>query len=228
MTMDVELLIRPTPEESAHAAAELLCEAVRREADIALSGGSTPRAAYERAAEVEPDWTRSGLWLADERVVPLDDPRSNARLVQETLLEQLSARPQTHFVRTELEPSEAAAKYDHALRGVRLELVLLGIGRDGHTASLFPHAPTLDERERLAIAAEPGLEPFVPRVTMTIPALSAAAHVVFLVTGPDKAEAVKRAFGELASPATPASLVRSHEGRTTVILDAAAASALRQ
>lgn len=154
-----------------------------------------------------------------------DDPRSNARLVQESLLDRLDRQPETHFVRTELAPEAAAAEYDEALRGVELGLVLLGIGPDGHTASLFPNAPSLEETDRRAVAADAAFEPFVPRVTLTLPALCGATHVVFLVTGEKKADAVTRAFTEEASPATPASLVRS-PGRTTALLDAAAAAAL--
>ena len=106
-----------------------------------------------------------------------------------------------------------------------LALALQGLGGDGHTASLFPNAPTLASTAR-AVAAEPGLDPRVERVTMTIPTLCAAEEVVFLVTGKDKADAVRRAFAEPPSPATPASLVRSREGRSLAILDPAAASLL--
>ena len=147
--------------------------------------------------------------------------------MQETLLAQLDRQPDTHFVRTELPADEAAAEYDDALRGVHFGLVLLGIGRDGHTASLFPSAPSLDETERRAVAAEPGFEPFVPRVTMTLPVLRAARHVLFLVTGADKADAVRRAFAEEPSLATPAGLVRSENGTTTALLDAAATAQLQ-
>ena len=131
-----------------------------------------------------------------------------------------------HAFAPELSADEAAATYDAELRGEPLDLVLLGLGADGHTASLFPEASTLDEDERLAVAAAPGLEPFVERVTMTIPALESGAHVVFLAVGEGKADAVRRAFATAPSTSTPASLVRSREGRTTVILDAAAASLL--
>jgi 6-phosphogluconolactonase len=205
----------------------LLEQVARGGGAVALSGGSTPRTSYELAAEAELDWSRSDVWLADERVVPLDDPRSNARLVEEALLARLHLRPRTHFVRTELAPEDAAAEYDRALRGAELTLVLLGVGLDGHTASLFPHAPSLAETERLAVAAQAGLEPFVPRVTMTLPALGAAARVVFLVTGAEKAAAVSRALAGEPSPATPASLVRSQRGTTSALLDAAAARALQ-
>jgi len=131
-----------------------------------------------------------------------------------------------HRIRGELEPERAATAYDQELQGVQLDLILLGLGPDGHVASLFPNAPSLEERDRLVVAAQAQLEPFVDRVTLTLPALCAGREVVFLVTGEDKAEAVERAFAGPASPETPASLVRSAEGRTLVVLDATAASRL--
>ena len=128
-------------------------------------------------------------------------------------------------MRGELDPAEAALLYEGELRGVALDVLLLGVGSDGHTASLFPNAPGLEEQARLVVAADAGLEPFVPRVTLTLPAIAAARTVVFLATGPDKAEAVERAFGRPPSPETPASLARGL--RTVAVLDAAAVSLLR-
>jgi 6-phosphogluconolactonase len=204
----------------------VLVQSARDGAEIALSGGSTPRTAYELAAEAERDWGRASIWLVDERHVPLDDLRSNARLVRETILSRLEAQPRTHFVRTDLSVQDAADGYDRELRGAKLELIMLGIGPDGHTASLFSHAESLAKHERLAVAVDAGLEPFVPRVTMTLRALNGGEHVVFLVTGADKADAVRRAFVDEPSEANPASLVRPEHGKTTAILDAAAASRL--
>ena len=201
--------------------------AARSGGAVALSGGSTPRPAYELAAEAAPNWGGVAVWLVDERLVPLDDERSNARLVRETLLSRVEDQPETYFVRTELAPEEAAADYDDALHGVDFALVLLGIGPDGHTASLFPHAPSLGETARRAVAAEARFEPFVPRVTLTLPVLRAADHAVFLVTGSEKADAVTHAFSEDPSAATPASLVRSRRGQTTALLDEAAAAGLQ-
>ena len=191
---------------------------------IGLSGGSTPRAAYELSAELLPDWSHVELWLCDDRVVPHDDERSNFRLVQESLLTRLDSAPSFHAVETELGPEEAAARYDEELRGVTLDLAVMGIGSDGHTASLFPNAPGLEERERRAIAAEPGLEPWVPRVTMTPPVFAATKLLVYLAAGEDKADPVRRAFAEEPSPDTPASLIRGRE--TMAILDAGAAALL--
>lgn len=191
---------------------------------IALSGGSVGRA-YEIAAELHPEWQPDvHVWFADDRAVPPDDERSNYRLAKETLLDRLAAQPTVHRVQGELGAEEAAALYDAELEGVTLDLALNGIGPDGHTASLFPGSPALGERERRAVAAEAGLEPLVPRVTMTPPVFAAATLLVFLATGEAKAEVVRRAFAEEPSPAIPASLIRGVE--TVAILDAAAASRL--
>jgi 6-phosphogluconolactonase len=224
--MSVELVVVPGPTDAAVAAAAFLDEAVAAGGSLVLAGGSTPRQAYELAAATDGDWGGVDVWFGDDRCVPADDPLSNQLLVRESLLERLIVPPTVHRIQTELPGAEAAAAYDAALRGEPLDLVLLGLGPDGHTASLFPGAPALDERELLAVAAAPGLEPFVERVTLTIPALESGAHVVFLVVGEGKAEAARRAFAEEPSKATPASLVRSRNGRTTVILDTAAAARL--
>ena len=221
--MDVDVRVENDP---AGAVAEELARAAREGGHVAVSGGASPRPAYERAAARGPDWSAVTLWWADERCVPPGDSRSNYRLVRETLLDGLSRPPAVHRVHGEQPPEEAAAAYDEEIRGVRLDLALLGIGPDGHTASLFPGSPALAETERAAVAAEPGLEPLVPRVTLTVPTLTAARLVLFLVVGEEKAEAAARAFGGEPDPATPASLVRSAEGRTVAVLDAAAASRL--
>lgn len=223
---DVELVVVIDAEGAAAAAAGLLVAAAAAGGSIALAGGSTPRRAYELAAAALPDWSGAEVWLGDERCVPEHDPRSNLRLARESLLDRLDRPPRVHPVPTELPPEAAAHAYDTALRGVRLDLVLLGLGPDGHTASLFPRSPALEEHERLAVAVEPGLEPWVERVTLTIPVLEAARHVVFLAVGNDKAAAAGRAFAGRRSREIPASLVRSQSGATTAILDRAAAARL--
>jgi len=223
---DVELVVVPDAEAAAAAAATLLVEAADADGSLVLAGGSTPRRAYELAAQRHPDWGGAELWYGDDRCVPPTDERSNQLLVQESLLDRVLVPPVVHAIPTRLAPEAAAAAYEAELRDQILDVVLLGLGPDGHTASLFPNARSLDERERLALAVEPGLEPFVERVTLTIPALESAAHVVFLAVGSSKADAVRHAFAEEPSPATPASLVRSRDGATTAILDEAAASLL--
>ena len=218
----MELVVCETPEEASRATAHLLAEAARNGGDVAFSGGSTPRRAYELSARIEPEWSRAVLWWADERCVPADDERSNFRLAREALLDRIGGMPQAvHRILGELDPHEAARRYDDELRGVTLDLALLGLGADGHTASLFPHHQALDEERRLAVAVE---RPDVARVTLTPPPLRAARHVVFLATGSEKADAVRRAFAGPPDRATPASLIRGR--RTTAILDRPAAADL--
>jgi 6-phosphogluconolactonase len=211
--------VRESPEAASQAAADVLAAAGGH---VALSGGSTPRRAYELAAGTKRDWSAVELWWGDERCVLPEDERSNFRLAREALLDRLADAPRVvHRIRGEFEPEEAARLYDEELRGVTLDLVLLGLGPDGHTASLFPNDQALEEEERLAVAVQ---RPDAARVTLTPPPLRAAGHVVFLVVGEDKVDAVRRAFGGPPDPATPASLIRGR--RTTAILDRAAAAGL--
>jgi 6-phosphogluconolactonase len=223
----VELIVLEDAQAAARRTGELLADAARAGGHIALSGGKSPEFAHETAAKLQPDWSRVELWWGDERCVPPEDELSNYRMAKRTLLDNLDVQPASiHRVRGEIDPTEAAAEYDAALAGVRLQLNLLGVGPDGHTASLFPNAAGLHERERLAVVAEPGLDPLVMRVTMTPPMLSNAEIVLFLATGEAKAHAVKRAFEEPESDATPASMIRARDGSTLAVLDRAAASLL--
>jgi 6-phosphogluconolactonase len=222
--LDVELSIPAGADAARRSAAEMIAETAARGGHIAVSGGSTPGPAYEEAALLQPDWSRTELWFADERCVPPEDGRSNHRLVRERLLGRLERPPAVeHRIPGELAPAEAADLYDDELRGVALDLAVLGIGPDGHTASLFPNDPALDERARRAVAVR-RLD--ADRVTMTLPLLCGAAQVAFLAVGADKADAIRRAFAEPPGPATPASLVRSAGGVTYAFLDRAAAETL--
>ena len=191
---------------------------------LVLSGGPTARRCYERlAADAgdQIDWWQVDVYWGDERCVPPEHDDSNERLVREALLERVGAANAVYPMRCEDGPDPYQQRIAQA---GRLDVVHLGLGPDGHTASLFPYAPTLREGERRAVAAEPGLEPFVDRVTMTVPMLGAAALVVFLVAGGSKAEAARRAFAEPSDSGTPASLVRGV--RTLALLDRAAAALL--
>jgi 6-phosphogluconolactonase len=221
--MDVQLLVVEDPEAASRAAARELAEAAGAGGHVALAGGSTPRRAYQLTSVMHPDWGRTELWWGDDRCVEPADSRSNYRLVRESLLDGLARSPRVvHRIHGELECEEAAALYDRELDGVRLDLAFLGLGTDGHTASLFPGDPALDETEHRAVAVD---RPDVERVTMTLPVLNAAGRIVFLVVGAEKADAVQRAFAGDPSPEIPASLVR---GETTVaILDRAAAARVR-
>ena len=225
---DAELIVTDDEESAAKQVAELLAEAARAGSEIALTGGSTPGRAYELAADLEPDWSGAGVWWGDERCVPPDDERSNFGLARRTLLDRLEAHPgRVHRIRGEDEPAAAAASYDQELRGTTLDLLLLGLGPDGHVASLFPNSPGLTETERLAIPAEAKLDPFVERVTLTPPALRSARRILFLVTGEQKAEAVAGVLAGPPDPAVPGSLIRAESGETLAILDQKAASRLR-
>jgi 6-phosphogluconolactonase len=208
--------------------AELLADQARRGGSIVLTGGSSPGPAYERAAALVPDWSNVVLWWGDERCVPPEHEWSNYRLAKETLLDRLEQRPrEVHRIRGELAPAEAAAELDAALEGVELDLLLLGLGPDAHVASLFPGSSQLAVEDRRATSGPPGLEPWVDRVTMTMPQLRSAKRIVFIVEGASKADAVARAFGGETSPEAPASLVLLAPIPVEVFLDGPAAAKLR-
>jgi 6-phosphogluconolactonase len=213
--------------DPAAAVGDLLAEQARRGGSIVLTGGSAPGKAYERAAGLTPDWGRVTLWWGDERCVPPDDERSNYRLAKETLLDRLAVQPSTvHRIRGEAPPETAAAELDAALEGAALDFVLLGLGPDGHMASLFPGSPQLEVTDRRAVDGPAGLEPFVRRVTFTVPTIHAARRIVFLVIGESKAGAVAGAFGGEVTPDFPASLTRLAPVPVEVFLDDAAAATM--
>jgi 6-phosphogluconolactonase len=224
---DVELFVVDDAAAVAAAVAERLARAARTGGHIALTGGRTPELAYTEAAQREPDWSKTELWWSDERCVPPDDELSNYALAKRTLLDRLEHAPSAvHRIKGELGKEKAAEEYERELGDTVFDFELLGLGKDGHVASLFPNAPTLNERGRV-LPAKPGLEPFVDRVTLSLPALNSAREVVFAVSGAEKAEAAQRAFASKPSPDTPASLVRARNGKAVAILDRAAAAKLR-
>jgi 6-phosphogluconolactonase len=219
----IEIVIAENP---AQVVAERLAAAAGSGGHVVLTGGSTPRVAYELAAKLEPDWSRVELWWGDERCVPIDDERSNYRMAKGALLDHVTTGA-VHRMRGELGREAGAAEYEDELGSLeRFDLLLLGLGPDGHIASLFPSQPTLDVTGRRVIGAEAKHEPFVDRITLTLPVLRGAREVLFLVSGADKADACKRAFGDEPSHETPGSLVRAVDGTTTAVLDAAAAALL--
>jgi 6-phosphogluconolactonase len=227
--MSVELQI---VEDPAACCAGLLLEAAGDGAHIVLTGGSTPRAAYQRAATDPDRWTGSILWFGDERCVAPDDERSNFRMVRDVLLGALGARVSVHRMEGERGPEEGARAYEVELRDAgppRFDLLLLGMGSDGHAASLFPDQESLSERERLVVGVpQAGLEPFVPRISLSVAGLALAQRILFLVTGSSKADAVAAAFGPDAvpDPHVPASLVPGLVEKVTVLLDSDAAARL--
>ena len=223
---DVELVVVESPKEVAAVVAERLAQAAREGGNVVLTGGKTPEQAYNEAAKRERDWSKVDLWWGDERCVPPDDENSNFGMAKSALLDRLERGPHAiHRIKGELGKDEAAADYARELDEAPLDLLLLGVGPDGHVASLFPNAPTLRQRKKV-LPAEPGLEPFVDRVTLSLPVLRGAGEILFLLAGEAKADAAARAFGAEPSPDTPASLVRSQDGRTVAILDRAAAAKL--
>lgn len=206
------------------------------EIHVALSGGETPRRTYE-VLSAEPyrarfPWERVRFYQVDERWVPPEDPLSNRRMLREALLSRAPV-PETnvHFVDTGLSsPSEGARRYEQALRAVfpappggfpRFDAIVLGIGKDGHTASLFPGRPETGPSGAWVVEAAGG-EPPVPRVTLTLPVLSAAAQVIFLVSGAEKARALHGVLS--GDPALPASGVLPARGKVTFLADGPAAS----
>jgi 6-phosphogluconolactonase len=224
---EVELVIVEDEDEVAAVVANRLARATREGGNVVLTGGKTPRRAYEQAAKQAPDWSTVALWWGDERCVPPDDENSNYGMAKQALLDRLDRRPrEVHRIKGELGKERAAADYEEELGDTQLDLLLLGIGPDGHVASLFPNAPTLRRRKRV-LPAEAGFEPFVDRVTLSLPTLRSAEEVLFIVAGEAKAAAARRAFVEEPGPETPASLVRATSGRTTAILDRAAGAEIR-
>jgi 6-phosphogluconolactonase len=223
---DVQLVVVEDEKEVAAVVAERLARAAREGGSVVLTGGKTPEQAYKEAAQREPDWSKVDLWWGDERCVPPEDKDSNYGMAKRALLDRLESAPRNvHRIKGELGKEQAAEDYARELGDAQLDLLLLGVGPDGHVASLFPNAPTLRQRKK-ALPAEPGLEPFVDRVTLSLPVLRSARDILFLLAGESKAEAAARAFGGPPSPDTPASLVRAKKGRTVVILDRAAAAKL--
>ncbi len=223
---DVELVILEDDREVAAVVAERLARAAREGGHVVLTGGKTPEQAYKEAAKRAPDWQAVELWWGDERCVPPDHEDSNYGMAKRALLDRLERGPRAvHRIRGELDKEEAATEYERELGDTQFDLLLLGVGPDGHVASLFPNAPTLRQRRRV-LPAEAGLEPFVDRVSLSLPVLRSAREILFVLSGEAKAEAAQRAFAAEPSPDTPASLVRARAGRTTAILDRAAAAKL--
>jgi len=176
--------------------------AMKRRASLALSGGGTPGPAYRELARMTLPWERVDVYFVDERFVPPDHPESNYHLVEETLLRPLRLAPAQVFrMEGEREDRDAAARDYAALLPASLDVVLLGMGPDGHTASLFPGHPALEERSRRVLAVV-GPKPPPWRMTLTLPTLLAANAVLMLVAGAGKKDAAQRALaGDQTLPA---------------------------
>ena len=213
-------------------AARLLADAAERGGQIVITGGSTPKAAYGRAAELGADWSLAEIWFSDERCVAPDHEQSNFRMAHESLLSKVETRA-VHRMQGERGPQDGAREYGQELAAVfgagttpEFDLILLGLGPDAHIASLFPKNPELGITDRpVAGVEQPGMAPLVPRITLTLPALNAGARVVLLVSGEEKAEAVARAVNGRRGPEAPASLLQPR-GEFVLLCDAAAAAHL--
>jgi 6-phosphogluconolactonase len=215
---DIRVLDDPAQE-----AAELLAAAAGH---VAITGGSTPRVAYERAAGMREDWSGVDFWFTDERCVPPEHEHSNFGMADRALLSRAGGAT-VHRMRGELGPEDGAAAYENELGEFgpdALDLILLGVGPDAHICSLFPGDDALGERERRVVGVEtPGMAPLVARITLTLPVVNGSERIYFLVTGADKAEAVQRVFSGPPDPRAPGSLV---DGNVVALVDAAAAARL--
>jgi 6-phosphogluconolactonase len=223
---------------------ELAEEAVaaRGRVRLAISGGSTPKATFELLANPDQPfvtrmpWHALELFFVDERTVPPDHPESNYRMTREAMLDKVGLQPeQVHRIQGELEPEVAAAEYEYDLRKTfrlegaeapRFDIVTLGMGPDGHTASLFPHTEAIHEIGRLVVANQvPQKDTW--RVTLTWPVINHAREVFFLIAGDDKAQPLKEVFlGPKDVERLPSQLIWPASGILTLILDKAAAALL--
>ncbi|HEY0162645.1 MAG TPA: 6-phosphogluconolactonase [Edaphobacter sp.] len=238
-----------TPPEVAKAAAGLFASSVveaaqaRGIARIAISGGTTPKMMFELLADpaqpffTQIPWDKLDLYWVDERCVGPEDADSNYRMTREALLSKVPlAAERVHRIEGELEPEEAAARYEAAIRnGFLLEgaetptfdLILLGMGDDGHTASLFPHTEALDNMMNIAVANHVPQKETSWRVTLTWPVINQGRHVAFLIEGEAKTQVLHEVFQGKYQPETyPAQIIRPASGKLTLLLDEAAAAKL--
>jgi 6-phosphogluconolactonase len=245
------LVICHDPDELADQAAETIEQAAREAVGsrgrftLVLSGGSTPLKTYlvlahtDRPAPV--DWGTTFIFFSDERFVPAEDPRSNYGLAQKSFLGRVKIPPSHVYPMPTGEPSaaEAAERYSTTLAkffsapegtAPRFDLILLGVGEDGHTASLFPHGAALTADAAWATWSPPGnASPRVDRITLTYPVLNAARHVVFLVAGINKAAILRDALaGNARREDLPAAGVRPVDGQLTWLVDEDAAGELNR
>lgn len=235
--------IRESPELVAARGAELFLSAARDDISargrftVALSGGATPAPLFRMISREAPgagmDWSRTHIFWVDERCVPPDHQDSNFRLAHELLLAKVPPPgPVLHRIRGELPPQEAARAYEidlaRTFAGIRLpdfDLIWLGLGADGHTASLFPGADPERSPDRTAIPVRTG-HPGSRRVTLTLPVINNARRVVMLVTGAGKADIVAEILAGKGEERFPAALVAPSEGTLTWLLDREAAGGL--
>jgi 6-phosphogluconolactonase len=243
--MKPDLCILPNSEELSRAAAEaftlLANNTITKQGRfaVALAGGNTPRAIYQFLAteyREQIPWSKVHLFWGDERYVPMNDPNSNYRMVRESLLDHIAfAAENVHRMPTELiQTDEAARRYEQVLRDFfsasspRFDLIMLGLGKDAHCASLFPGSPALQERKRLVVVAE-GPQPPKTRLTLTFPVINQAANIYFFVSGEDKAPALQAALeGPRDLQKFPAQAVQPANGQVIWWVDKKAAAQLKK
>jgi 6-phosphogluconolactonase len=246
--LKIKYYVEPDPAALARRAAQYFVEMAGEAVDyngrarIAISGGSTPKAAFQLLADPNQpwrwrlQWENLELYWVDERAVPPDHADSNYRMTREALLDQVPLRPeQIHRIEGELAPEVAAARYESELRNSfrlegaespRFDLIALGMGDDGHTASFFPHTEAINELSRLVTANHvPQKDTW--RITLTWPVINHASSVFFLIAGADKAAVLKEVLtGPLDLERLPSQLIWPASGILTLILDKAAAALL--
>jgi 6-phosphogluconolactonase len=230
-----------TPEQVAQAAAERFVDysiaSIREHGSfaVALAGGSTPRRAYELLAANEfksrVNWSRVHLFFGDERMVPPDSPESNYRMVNEALTSRVPIpTANVHWITGEPTPAESAVSYEAELKNFfgavewpRFDLVLLGMGADGHTASLFPGSAALKEEAKWVVATRQP-QTGQDRISLTLPALKHAARVTFMVTGKEKAATLARVLrSDAANKELPAQMIRPLNATLEWLVDRSAA-----
>ncbi len=235
---DPQAVIVRAAEELTHISGEAIC--THAQFTLALSGGSTPAEMYELLAarfRLSVDWKEVQFFFGDERCVPPDDPSSNYGMANRTMLAPLGIKPaQIHRIRGELKPADGARAYEEELRGFfglnegelpRFDLVLLGLGANAHTASLFPGDPAIHENARMAAAVEVDDPTCRDRITLTPPVINHAARVMFIVHGAGKAAAVQQILEGLRDPDRfPAQIVAPPQGEVIWVLDQQAAGRL--
>lgn len=236
---DSHALFVRAAEEIVHISGESIC--THGQFALCLTGGNTPADVYSLIAtrfHLSVDWNAVHLFWGDERCVPPDDPASNYGMANRTMISKLTLDPsQIHRMRGEADPQAAAAEYEDELREFfslaqgefpRFDLVLLGLGDNVHIASLFPGIPAIHESRRVVVAVEVDA-PQRRRITLTVPVLNNAARVMFIVSGRNKAEAVRLALEGPRDPDKyPAQIIDANQGEVMWLLDRDAASLLSQ
>ena len=248
--VELDLQIFPSVDEVTTATAEYIATAleqavaVRGQARIAISGGATPKAVFELLADpAQPfltriPWAHTQLFWVDERCVPPTDEESNYGMTKTAMLDTVPLpAANIHRMEGELDPEEAASRYESEIRNTfklegaetpTFDLVILGLGPDGHTASLFPHTEGLNEMSRIVMANHVPQKD-VWRLTLTWPVITQGRQVAFLIEGADKADMVQTVFAGAYDPETyPAQLIRPASGKLTLLLDQAAAAKLKK